>query len=378
MISASPITNQPVGKTFTIAIGILGVGAVLQLVLIGWGIFKATAVPVARVAPNRPVVVQKPPPPAATPAAPATLDVGENPVGSAPVTAATNVTQAATPTAPAATPPKPTPVTSSTTPPPVSRFEELVQQGKVLRERGDMAQAITKFREAATNESKSPIPLAELATTYDKMGMADKAAENWKKIYDMGESAGIYYQAAEARSRAAQANAIRNAEKTTPAPPEAPPVDTTKALEGIVAGATLGLSQITTEEQHDENSSKHFTVHIPIKKRPNAHIDVKDLTLHILFYDIVDGQNVVQTSADVNFRWATPPADWADTDTEELAVEYRLPKVEAKAAKRENRKYFGYIVRIYYKGQLQASTAEPERLAQQYPPPPTLQKENEK
>jgi hypothetical protein len=371
MLTASPITNQPVGKTFTIAIGILGVGAVLQLVLIGWGIVKATSVPMATVASSKPVVVQKPATPA--PAPPATLDVSENPVAVAPQ----SVPNTTPLPVPAATPPKPTPVTASATPAPVSRFDELVQQGKVLRERGDMAQAITKFREASTNDPKSPVPLAELATTYDKMGMADKAAEHWKKIYDMGESAGIYYQAAEARSRVAQANAVRSVEKTTPPAPEAPP-DTATPLEGIVAGATLGVSQITTEEQHDDNSSKHFTLHIPIKKRPNARIDVKDLTLHILFYDIVDGQNVVQTSANVNFRWATPPADWADTDTEELAVEYQLPKVDAKAAKRETRKYFGYIVRIYYKGQLQASTAEPERLAQQYPPPPTLQKENEK
>ena len=40
MLTASPITNQPVGKTFSIAISILGVGAVLQLVLIGWAFVK--------------------------------------------------------------------------------------------------------------------------------------------------------------------------------------------------------------------------------------------------------------------------------------------------------------------------------------------------
>jgi hypothetical protein len=86
---------------------------------------------------------------------------------------------------------------------------------------------------------------------------------------------------------------------------------------------------------------------------------------------------VVQTSANVQFRWATPPADWADTDTEELTVEYQLPKPEPRA-KHENRKYFGSLVHIYYKQQLQAATAQPDRLAQQYPPPPTLPKENDK
>jgi tetratricopeptide (TPR) repeat protein len=258
----------------------------------------------------------------------------------------------------------------------VNRFEELVQLGKQLRDRGDMSSAITKFKEAATNDAKSPIPLNELASTYDKMGLADKAAENWRKIYEMGDSAGIYYQVAEAKLKASQQRELRNVERATPAPET--PVDNSGAIDGIAAGATLGLLQVTTEEQQDANSAKHFTLHIPIKSRPKAHIDVKDLVLHILFYDIVDGQNVVQTSANVNFRWATPPADWVDSDTEELTVEYQLPKPEARAAKKENRKYFGYIVRIYYKQQLQVATAEPERLAQQYPAPPTLPKESDK
>jgi hypothetical protein len=263
------------------------------------------------------------------------------------------------------------------TPEPVNRFDELVLQGKQLRERGDMSMAITKFREATVVDAKSPIPLNELATTYDKMGLADKAAENWRKVYDMGDTAGIYYQVAEAKLKEKQANTLREVQKPQPAA-ETQPVDNTQDIDGIVAGSTLGLLQVTAEEQHDAESAKRFTLHIPIKARPKAHIDVRDLVIHVLFYDIVDGQNVVQTSANVNSRWATPPADWADSDTEELAVEYQLPKLDAKAAKRENRKYFGYIVRIYYKQQLQAATAEPDRLAQQYPPPPTLPKENEK
>jgi hypothetical protein len=149
-------------------------------------------------------------------------------------------------------------------------------------------------------------------------------------------------------------------------------------IEGIAAGAMLGLLDVRMEEQHDENFAKRFVLHIPIKARPKARIDVRDLVIHVLFYDLVDKQNVVQTSANVSSRWATPPADWTDTDVEELAVEYQLPKPEPHVAKREDRKYFGYIVRIYYKQQLQAAAAEPERLAQQYPPPPTLPKENEK
>jgi hypothetical protein len=140
------------------------------------------------------------------------------------------------------------------------------------------------------------------------------------------------------------------------------------------ADATLSLLPIALEEQPDEQSIKHFSLHIPIKTRPDTHINVRDVVVHVLFYDLVGGQTVVQTSGNVKARWVNPPADWIKSDTEELAVEYDLPKPGAGATRREIRKYYGYLVRVYYRNQLQAAIAEPERLRRQYPAPPILPK----
>ena len=142
----------------------------------------------------------------------------------------------------------------------------------------------------------------------------------------------------------------------------------------VVPGATLSLLPLTFQDQPDEQSIKHFSLHIPIKAPPGANIDPRELVVHVLFYDLVDGQTVVQTSANVNSRWMTPPANWVKSETEELAVEYQLPKPDAGATKRGRRAYYGYLVRVYYRQRLQAATADPVRLRQQYPPPPTLPK----
>ena len=368
MLTASPITNQPVGKTFSVAISALGVGAALQVLLIGWG------------------MLHRPPPTAvattagvASTGARVTVPIGgETRIADLTFPSISEPPQTQTTPATPAAPPKPTPLSRGQGPSePANRFEELVLQGKELRERGDMNAAITKFREAGILDPKNPLPLTELAQTYEKMGLADKAGEDWRKVYEMGDGAGLYYTLAEAKLKASQAIALQHV-ATQPAAATADAVDTSAAVDGVAAGATLGLLQLTTEEERDDNSAKRFILHIPIKARPKAHIDVRDLVIHVLFYDIVDGQNVVQTSANVNSHWATPPADWVDSDTEELTVEYQLPKPEARGAKRENRKYFGYIVRIYYKQKLQSAAAEPDRLAQQYPAPPTLPKESDK
>lgn len=361
MLTTSPITRQTVGKTFTIAISTLGIGAILQLGIIGWAFATRPPNPVSTFVPSTPAPVARlaPNPLAAEP------DLASSPFAEPPQTLTTN----------AGVPPRPTPVPLKNTPAePTSRFEEVVLQGRQLRERGDMNTAIVKFREAGTMDPRSPIPVAELAATYEKMGSADRAGEQWRKIYDLGDAAGVYYSLAEAKLKAIQTLTVQR----VTAPEAAAPLDTSAPVEGIAPSASLGLLPIRVDEESDDASSKRFTLHIPVKARPRTKMEVRDLVLHVLFYDIVDGQNVVQTSANVNSRWMTPPADWTEGDVEELAVEYQLDKPEAKAAKRENRKYFGYIVRVYYKQQLQAATADPERLSQQYPPPPTLPKDPDK
>ena len=141
------------------------------------------------------------------------------------------------------------------------------------------------------------------------------------------------------------------------------------------ADAVLSLLPITREEKSHEFSTERFALHIPIKSPPDMSINVRDLTIHVLFYDIVDGENVVQTSANVNSRWENPPADWKNSDTEHLTVEYELPKPRDTDGKIENRKYYGYLVRLYYQKRLQGFAGEPQRLLQQYPPLPTLPSE---
>ena len=48
-------------------------------------------------------------------------------------------------------------------------------------------------------DPKSPEAIFEIAITLEKMQLPDKAAEQWRRIFDMGESVGAYYTTAEAR-----------------------------------------------------------------------------------------------------------------------------------------------------------------------------------
>jgi hypothetical protein len=48
---------------------------------------------------------------------------------------------------------------------------------------------------------------------------------------------------------------------------------------------------------------------------------------------------------------------------------------DASDPRREERKYFGYIIRVYYKDELQATGAEPASLGQTFPASQTLEKD---
>jgi tetratricopeptide (TPR) repeat protein len=367
MLAASPITRQSVGRTFTVAVSVLGAVAAVQFGVLVWAFIARQQPPsqapfVGSGSPAISPVTTSPQPGA--PVAVENPNFAADPLS---LTGPTNSTEPVT-TVAGLTPARPTPLPAR--PPAMpepeqsARFKETIGLGKLLRDRGDMTTALTRFREAAAMDPKSPEAIYEIAVTFGKMQLADKAAEQWRRIFDMGESAGPYYTAAEARLNQEKQSAMIQA-----TPSVAP---TAESEEGITPGKTLGILHVTTEDQEDRTAAKHLALRIPIKARAREKVDVRDLTIQVLFYDIVDNQNLVQTTANVSSRWTSAPPDWLDTNLETLEVDYQLPLPEAKGARKENRKYFGYLIRLYYKGELQASAGEPEKLVLQFPPEPRL------
>ena len=358
MPAATTITTQSVGRTFTVAIAILGAGAILQLAAVCWAFVERFHAP-----PPAPLAVE---PDEAWPAAniPTLARLaGSQPAPdftTDPVLGSIGIPQAGPLRAgvqsrPAQAAPAPESVSAE-------RVVEMLEQGKMLRERGDTGAALAKFREAHALDAGSPRALAEIAMTYEKMGLDDRANEQWKRIYDFGETAGVLYAAAEAKLKAAQATELSRAvAQAGPMLEEAP---------HLAKGALLGLMDMKMDEYHEAGLSKKFLLHVPIKARPGTRIDSNELVIRVRFFEMVDGARTETTAANVSSRWATAPPDWADSEIEELEVNYELP------ADRRNRKYFGYLVLLYYKGALQASTGTPDSLMQKYPAPQTLQPES--
>lgn len=249
-----------------------------------------------------------------------------------------------------------------------NRLRDLLSKGRQLRESGDSTAAVAQFQEAAALDDKNPVPHVELAVTKEAMGLSGESLDQWRKVHELGSSAGLYFSLAEAKLKAA--NAFTSPGGATPGAEESP--DLTASVEGIANGSLLGLLPVTREDQLDGKSAARFILHIPVKSRPKAHIDVHELIIHVLFYELVDGKRIEETSANVKSHWLSPPADWVGSETEQLEVEYQLPKPPTAADVIVERKYYGYIIRLYYQELLQATIAEPPALAKLHPAPPTV------
>ena len=369
MPSASPIATQSVGRTFAIAIAVLGVVAIVQLGAVGW-VFsnKFQALAAKAVAPlSKPVAAKA----KSAPDVSAEAEDDAKLTTTDPFTAEMEATKDVASTAPLAPPSKPEPVSveklSLPATPPENRFQELIQQGRALRQRGDMNTALTRFREAGALESANPETMAEIAMTYERMSLSDKASEQWKRIYDMGDAAGSYFIAAESRLKMTQTQALAAAQAANP-----PGQDTTP-ISSLRPEATLGLGDIVREDRPDNASLLKFALRVPIKARRGVKVNVKDVDILVLFYDQVDAKTIVQTAADVSYHWTSTPIDWANGEPELLEVVYNQPPAPAaKGAKRDERKYHGHVVRVYYKGELQDTHSEPETLNAKFPAPQVL------
>jgi tetratricopeptide (TPR) repeat protein len=293
----------------------------------------------------------------------------------------------------AASPENPADSTVATTQAPVSLGDRLLRQAKKLRERGDTTTALARLQEAVQRDPKNANVLAEMAMIYESIQLFDRSNETWRRVQDLGPSAGPLYELADIKLKIGVPAAA-----STPGGAAA----LSFGADGIPDGSTFGITEVTPTPTTDPDAEIHLTLRVAVKKRPDSAIDYTKVKIQVFFYDTADNnQRVVLTDADVSYEWLTPHHNWQKANPEILAVTYLRPKKDAlssdaaltaaaaavtppapgkknrpsgpapadASSEASPRKYLGYIVRVYYKDQLQAVRADPNRLLNLFPPP---------
>src|SRR6266404_527358 len=133
---------------------------------------------------------------------------------------------------------------------------------------------------------------------------------------------------------------------------------------GVSQDTILTITETTLSESTDPNAQDHFTLKVGVKPRPgtpNGHA----VRILVSFYDLTKDNKMMPTNAQVGYHWLTSANGWAEAAPRFLEATYVRPKTQTLFA--DGRRYGGFIVRVYFDGQLQDSRASPPHLLMLFP-----------
>jgi hypothetical protein len=133
---------------------------------------------------------------------------------------------------------------------------------------------------------------------------------------------------------------------------------------GVPHNSTISITETSLSEIHDPSAQTHLSLRIGVKPRPNTqngHV----VRLAVSFYDLTKDNKFKPTDARTAYDWLTRDRDWTDATPKYLAATYVRPKTSSP----DGRRYGGFVVGVYFDGQLQDSRANPLELLSLFPIP---------
>ncbi len=218
---------------------------------------------------------------------------------------------------------------------------ELIEVARALRRDGDTVGALEKLRQADSRMPATPRILWELSITYKAMALEDKAQDQLTQIVQLGPRiGGDYFQIAKLSVD------IGNPEKNT-------------SLE-----TDFAFGKITTVTQPDEGDGERVLVRMAIHSYLEHPVPAEDIAILVEFYDLVDGTKVEKTRSNTpTSHWPTQPVDWQQPATEIVEWQYHMPILTPREITDfGQRRYYGFVARLYHRDKLQDVYAQPRIL----------------
>lgn len=218
--------------------------------------------------------------------------------------------------------------------------EQLLETGIGQRVGGNMQAALRSMQTAETKSPDHPRILSEIAGTYSQMGLDDKAATYWERVYRLGEArAGAYFDMADMVLKGKQLEQAAHQD------------------------SLLSIDDIAEIRDHEIAAGERMTLRISTQASPGTQPKGQDMAVLVYFYDLVDGKQFLPSTADTSESYISAPYDWRDGQREVIEVTYYQPEFTAEQKRvMGERVYFGYIVELYYRNELQDVVAMPRKL----------------
>lgn len=237
---------------------------------------------------------------------------------------------------------EPTPIAAPAIADPLS--ERLVREARKARVAGDVMAAITKLDEALKQSPEDPSVHYELGLMHETMGVYDKAAAHYEKVFQMGVSgAGALYELAAGKLR-----------------------DGFEQPGDSLGKLALGRVRIFKDARVEKGERVILT--IPVQKSPDAEIDPAEISVEVEFFNR-NSKGEIMKAVDspameaTQDEWPALPIDFTGGE-EPLRVTYTITPQEGRTEHLFGQeKYYGQIVSLFYKGEILDVQSWPRDLA---------------
>jgi hypothetical protein len=120
----------------------------------------------------------------------------------------------------------------------------------------------------------------------------------------------------------------------------------------------IAIKETMPRKRKGRHGQTRVDVRIGVAPRLNARKG--EVEIRVFFYDVTRNNEIRPTDARVAYEWLTPVRDWTDPATKYLAASYVSPSMPRHSA--ERLRYGGFIVQVYFDGQLQDEQSDPKSL----------------
>jgi hypothetical protein len=250
----------------------------------------------------------------------------------------------------------------------------LLAEAQDFRQKNNARGAVEAYVEADRLDPGKPGILYPLAEAQFVAGQHEESVATLEKLLALPAAADPANAEYVGQAKNALQQLTAPAARETPAPgAAAPATEATKEAAamrddvGIPIGSVMGI----VKAELVDGEPGHKNLRVSMKGASDTKIDPTKVHATVDFFEQDDQAQVVRNSSPNPSEWLSAPVDWAEAAPEIFQVKYRLPLEDRGDV--PPLQYYGYVVAIYYDGELQDQRADPPSLLEEHAPP--LQKD---
>lgn len=259
------------------------------------------------------------------------------------------------------------------------RSQNLISEAKKFLEQGDVSLARNALLEAEKLQPQNTETLTLLAELAGRINNQSLAIDYWNKILRSPNLDSSLQQIAQEKIQQYSSEKLNLTPPVTASPseplatlPSEPPKEASSTPTNLTPvlpppsapenrARTLYIGTAEKKSLQSSSSKTEFILKIPIISAPGPQpVEPGKVSIKLYFYEQQSDGKIVPSTARLDVSFENRRPTWS-RNTEILNALYSLPLSQ------RDKNYFGYRMRIYYKGEFQDEINEPEDLNEKYP-----------